>query len=284
MAATDGPLQITEPRPGHLRATISNPPINLFDPELFAALRLLVDRLEQDDAIRVVVFDSADPEYWISHLDVHRLDEVPEIPGAARLAEQWHVLVTRLARLPLITIASIRGRARGIGHEFALACDLRFASTERAWLGQPEVGFGVVPGGGGLDWLPQLVGRSRALEIVASADDYDAATAERYGWINRAVPDAELDGYVDALAARIAGWDGAALADAKRVIDERTPPPSEGDLLQSFAVILAAVGRPEAQARMAAMQARGWGERTPTERDHPAVLAELASAPTTAGA
>jgi Enoyl-CoA hydratase/isomerase len=147
---------------------------------------------------------------------------------------------------------------------------------EKALLAQPEVGFGVVPGGGGLDWLPPLVGRSRAIEIVTSADDYDADTAERYGWINRAVPDDQLDATVDALANRIAAWDPQALADAKRVINERVPPPSEGDLLESFSVILAAVACPGAQARLRAMEELGWGSRSDVERDHPAHLVDLA--------
>jgi enoyl-CoA hydratase/carnithine racemase len=246
--------------------TFDSPLINLFDPDVFAQLRLLVDEWERRADVRVVVFDSADPDYWISHLDVHRLNEVPDGPGAAKLADEWHHFVTRLARLPVITIAMIRGRARGIGNEFALACDMRFASREKALLAQPEVGFGVVPGGGGLDWLPALVGRSRAIEIVTSADDYDADTAERYGWINRAVPDDQLDATVDALANRIAAW----------LINERVPPPSEGDLLESFSVILAAVARPGAQARLRAMEELGWGSRSDVERDHPAHLVDVA--------
>ena len=276
MATVISPVRVVEPRPGHVRVTFDNPPINLFDPDVFAQLRLLVDEWERRADLRVVVFDSADPDYWISHLDVHRLNEVPDGPGAAKLADEWHHFITRLARLPVITIAMIRGRARGIGNEFALACDMRFASREKALLAQPEVGFGVVPGGGGLDWLPALVGRSRAIEIVTSADDYDADTAERYGWINRAVPDDQLDETVDALANRIAAWDPQALADAKRVINERVAPPSEGDLLQSFSVILAAVARPGAKARLRAMEELGWGSRSDVERDHPAHLVDVA--------
>jgi enoyl-CoA hydratase/carnithine racemase len=276
MTATASPVQIREPRTGYLRVTFHNPPINLFDPDVFAALRLLLERLEGDEEVRVVVLDSSDADYWISHLDVHRLYEVPEIPGAANLAEEWHRFVTGLAHLPVVSIASIRGRARGIGNELALACDLRFASREKAIVAQPEVGFGVPPGGGALDWLPALVGRSRAIEIIASADDYDADTAERYGWINRAVPDVELDEFVDALANRIAGWHRPAIASAKRIINERTAPPSEGDLLQSFSAILQAVGWPEARSRMAAMEERGWGKATEVELHHPLHLRRLA--------
>ena len=276
MTTVTAPLRVVEPSPGHVRVTFDNPPINLFDPDVFAQLRLLLDEWERRADLRVVVFDSADPDYWISRLDVHRLNEVPDAPGGAKLADEWHHFITRLTRLPAVTIAKIRGRARGIGNEFALACDMRFASRENSLLAQPEVGFGVVPGGGGLDWLPALVGRSRAIEIVTSADDYDADTAERYGWINRAVPDDQLDATVDALANRIAAWDPQALADAKRVINERVAPPSQGDLLESFSVILAAFARPGAQARLRAMEELGWGRRTDIERDHPAHLVDVA--------
>jgi enoyl-CoA hydratase/carnithine racemase len=159
------PGQVTEHSPALLRFTFANPPINLFDPDVYAELRLLVDRMETDPELRVVIFDSADPDYFISHLDVKRLTEVPDRPGAAGLSDTWHDFVTRLAHAPVLSIASIRGRSRGIGNEFTLACDLRFASREKALMGQLEIGFGVVPGGGAFDWLPRLVGRSRALEI-----------------------------------------------------------------------------------------------------------------------
>jgi enoyl-CoA hydratase/carnithine racemase len=232
------PGQVTEHSPALLRFTFANPPINLFDPDVYAELRLLVDRMETDPELRVVIFDSADPDYFISHLDLERRTEVPDRPGAAGLSDTWHDFVTRLAHAPVLSIASIRGRSRGpsrgIGNEFTLACDLRFASREKALMGQPEVGFGVVPGGGAFDWLPRLVGRSRALEIIASGDDFDAATAEKYGWINRAVPDAQLDAFIDTLANRIAGFDKQAIAAVKRLVNQRSAPPPEGELLQSF--------------------------------------------------
>jgi len=152
---------------------------------------------------------------------------------------------------------------------------MRFASREKAILAQPEVGFGVVPGGGGIEWLPRLVGRSRALEIIVGAQDFDADTAERYGWINRALPDAELDRFVEALARRIAGFDRRAVAKAKSLVNQRSAPASEGDLLQSFNAILEAVKWPEAHARMAAMAARGWGTRSEAELNHPAHLEQL---------
>jgi enoyl-CoA hydratase/carnithine racemase len=278
-AAGDGrPVRVDVVSPGYWRITFDNPPINLFDPDVFAALRLLLDKAENDDDVRVLVFDSADPDYYISHLDVDRVSEVPEIPGAANLADEWHHFVTRLACSPVLSIASVRGRVRGIGTEFVLACDMRFASAETAILAQPEVGFGVVPGGGGLDWLPRLTGRSRALEIIAGAQDFDAGTAERYGWINRALPDRELDAFVSALATRIGGFERRALATAKRLVNQRSGPPSEGELLQSFKTILEAIAWPEAHARIAAMRDKGWGQRTEAELNHPYYLGSLGAA------
>ena len=235
-----------------------------------------MDRVEGDDAVRVLVFDTADQDYYISHLDVNRLFDVPDIPGAANLSDEWHHFVTRLANAPVVSIASIRGRVRGIGTEFVLACDMRFASRERAIIAQPEVGFGVVPGGGGLDWLPRLVGRSRALEIIIGAQDFDASTAERYGWINRALPDDQLDSFVDSLADRIAGFDRRAVATAKRLVNQRSVPPSEGELLQSFKAILEAFTWPEAHARITAMEAKGWGQKTEAELNQTEHLGRLA--------
>ncbi len=262
--------------PAYWRATFQNPPINLFDPDVFAGLRLLLDDLETDDEVRVVVFDSSDPDYFISHLDVTRLTEVPDIPGAADLAANWHHFVTRLARVNVLSIASIRGRARGIGNEFALACDIRFASRERGVLSQGEIGFGAVPGGGGFEWLPKLVGRSRALEIMMGGEDFDADTAERYGWINRSLPDKDLDDFVDAYARRVAGFERGALATAKRLINERVAPPTEGELLQSFATIVELMHTPEAQARIAAMSKKGWSRATEVELNNPHYVGLLA--------
>ncbi len=270
-----GPVRIQAITAGYWRATFANPPINLFDPNVFAALRALLERVSASDEVRVLVFDSADPDYYIAHLDVDRFAEVPDIPGAASLAGQWHHFVTGLAHSPVISIASIRGRARGIGLEFVLACDMRFASLEKAILAQPEVGFGVVPGGGGLDWLPRVAGRSRALEVITGGLDFDGSTAERYGLVNRALPDSQLDSFVDALATRLGGFERRALATAKRLVNERSPVPREGDLLQSFATILEAITWPEAHARIAAMRTRGWGTRSDGELNHPSYLGQL---------
>jgi len=275
------PVHITEERPGFVRATFANPPMNMLGPTVHAALRVLVERMETDKDLKVVVFDSADPDYFLSQLDVQNMADVPDVPGAAAIPDTWHDLITRMAHAPVFTIASIRGRTRGIGDEFAIACDMRFGSVEKGIFAQPEIGSGVVPGGGGFDWLPQLIGRSRALEVLASGNDYDATTAAQYGWINRALPDAELDAFVDGLAGRLAGFDKDALASVKRLVNKRVAPPSAGDLLQSFREILDAIPRPEAQRRFGLLISQGWAQDTQTDLDLPAVMGTLGNDPST---
>ena len=151
--------------------------------------------------MKVVVFQSANPDFFVAHLDVAKAAERPEVLGL------WRDFVLRLASAPVVSIAKVRGRTRGIGNEFVLACDMRFASRQSALFGNPEVGVGLVPGGGAMEWLPRLVGRSRALEIVLSGDDFDADIAERYGWVNRTLDDGDLDSFVDALVRRLASFD-----------------------------------------------------------------------------
>jgi enoyl-CoA hydratase/carnithine racemase len=238
---------ITEASAGYWRVTFSNPPINLCDPDTLLELQQLVGLIESDDTLRVVVLDSADPDFFINHYEVSRVADFPLAPGPTGLPT-FIDATTRLTTSPVVTIASIRGRTRGGGSEIALACDMRFASLERAIFAQIEVGAGVFPGGGGIERLPLLVGRARALEIVLGSDDFDAATAADYGWVNRALPDDELDAHVDNLARRIASFDKPALAEAKRLINRRTLP-SADDLMQTQDAFLDAFSWPTAQER-----------------------------------
>src|SRR3984893_15043965 len=187
--------------PGLWVIAFSNPPINMFVPTTIVELGGLMTELDADPSVKVVVFQSANPDFFIAHLDVAKAAERPDVLGL------WRDFVVRLSSAPVVRIAKIRGRTRGIGNEFVLACDMRFASRQSALFGNPEVGVGLVPGGGALEWLPRLVGRSRALEIVLSGDDFDADIAERYGWVNRTLNDANLDSFVDALARRLASFD-----------------------------------------------------------------------------
>ena len=181
---------------GVLFAEIAAPPMNLLGPELVRDLVSLIKQAEADDAFKVLVFTSADPDYFISHVDVTRIKEYRE--EAAKLTGEPSIalLFRHLSASRLVTIAQIEGRVRGAGSEFVLACDMRFAARESAIFGQPEPGLGVIPGGGGVQHLARLMGRARALEVMLSADDYDAELAERYGWINRALPAKALGDFV----------------------------------------------------------------------------------------
>lgn len=249
-----------------MRVTIDNPPLNLLDPEMINALRTLMATFESDPNLRVVVFDSADEDYFIAHFDVVRAHEVPNDPGPTGLPA-WPDIAVRLQRAPFITIAEVRGRARGVGSEFALACDLRFASIERATLCQPEVGCGLIPGGGGIEALVALAGRSRALEIIVGSDDYDAELAEKYGWINRAIPDADLSAFVDRLARRIASFPSGAQALAKELVNSRASLSDGSDLADSLAAFYRTIELPATQSRLADLIARGLQQRGDVERD-----------------
>jgi enoyl-CoA hydratase/carnithine racemase len=218
------PVRAERLSPAYWRVTFDNAPLNLYDPDVEASLAGIVDQLEADPDVKVVVFDSALPEFFMAHLDLRRIPEFGDgMPT-------WFDLVSRLGQAGFITVGSIRGRARGIGNEFLLALDVRFASRENAVLGQLEIGTGIIPGCGGMQRLAQLTGRARALEIIASGEDYDADTAERYGWINRAVPDDRLDAVVERFAQRIASFDTEALHAIKEILNEEVPPPTPASL------------------------------------------------------
>ena len=206
-------LTIDHSRPGLWTITFSNPPINMFVPATIIELEALMTDLEADLSVKVVVFQSANADFFIAHLDVAKAAERPEVLGL------WRDFVLRLSSAPVVSIAKIRGRTRGIGNEFVLACDMRFASRQSALFGNPEVGVGLVPGGGAMEWLPRVVGRSRALEIVLSGDDFDADIAERYGWVNRTLDDDDLDSFVDTLVRRLASFDREALGAAKAQVN-----------------------------------------------------------------
>ena len=202
-----------------LFAEISAPPMNLLGPELVRDLVSLIERAESDEAVKVLVFKSADPDYFISHVDVTRIAEyraeAATLTGEASIA----LLFRHLSASRLVTIAQIEGRARGAGSEFVLACDLRFAARESAIFGQLELAFGTIPGGGAVQHLMRLMGRARALEVLLSAEDYDAELAERYGWINRALPAEALNDFVSSLAHRIARFPDAGLAMVKERVN-----------------------------------------------------------------
>ncbi|OCI99597.1 enoyl-CoA hydratase [Agrobacterium sp. 13-626] len=256
----DNRLTIVRQSPAYWRIVINNPPLNLFDPKMFAELNVLMDDIEKDTDLKVVVFESGDEDFFMNHHDVENRLTVPDQPGAMPFFGNWPKFVTRLAQASVISIAKVRGRARAQGFEFALACDMRFASRERAKFALIEVGGSSIPGGGGVEWLSALVGRSRTLEIVCSADDFDADIGERYGFVNRSIPDAELDGFVDALAERMARFEKRALETAKKMVNGRAGVPSEGDLWMSNHILQGVDLWPEAAKAFTKMLDAGLGQ------------------------
>jgi enoyl-CoA hydratase/carnithine racemase len=199
--------------------TIDNPPINLLTLELSAELLRLAGEIVADDSVKVTVFDSGNPDFFIAHFDV----SVLAMLGAQPLppATELHDLdkaAEAFRRMPKVSIAKIEGRARGGGSEFVLGLDMRFGAIGKAVLAQPEVGVGIIPGGGGTQRLPRLIGQARALEVVLGCDDFPAELAERYGYINRALPPEELTTFVEDLAYRIAGFPAEAIALAKKSV------------------------------------------------------------------
>jgi enoyl-CoA hydratase/carnithine racemase len=241
-------------------AEIAAPPMNLQGPELVRDLVSLIEQAEGDDVAKVLVFKSADPDYFISHVDVTRIEEnraeVAKLAGAASMA----LLLRHLSASHLVTIAQIEGRVRGVGSEFALACDMRFAARESAIFGQFEPAFGVIPGAGGAQHLARLMGRGRALEVLLSADDYDADLAERYGWINRALPGDELDDFVSSLAHRIARFPAAGQAVVKERVNEIALAPVE-DFRRDSDLFLEGLRSPESQGLIQAAMKRGFQTR-----------------------
>jgi enoyl-CoA hydratase/carnithine racemase len=208
--------------------------------------------------VKVVVFDSAVDGFFITHYDfLAPLEESLAVPPGPTGLQSLPDTLVRLSRAPVVSIASIRGRATGVGSELALASDIRFASREKAILSQWEVGAGLVPGGGPMARLPRLMGRGRALEVLLGADDIHGDLAERYGYVNRSMPDAELDGFVEALAMRIASFDKQAIAETKRLVDVASLPPDD-EIKPEWDAFLAALSRPAAQTRIKALMSRGF--------------------------
>ncbi|WP_058974547.1 enoyl-CoA hydratase/isomerase family protein [Pseudomonas syringae] len=271
-------LTIIPESKAYWRVVINNAPLNLFDPQMFAELNVLLDNIEKEENLKVVVFESGDTDFFMNHHDVENRLTVPDVPGAIPFFGNWPKFVTRLAQTSVISIAKVRGRARAQGFEFALACDMRFASKEHAKFALIEVGGSSIPGGGGVEWLSAMVGRSRALEIVCSADDFDADLGERYGFVNRSIPDAELDGFVDALARRMAKFEKRALETGKKMVNARGGVPSEGDLWMSNHILQGVDLWPEAQSAFQKLLDAGLGKVGDFELNFAERMGDLPSA------
>jgi enoyl-CoA hydratase/carnithine racemase len=277
-AATGPPAQFTvhEVSPSYWKVTFENGPVNLIDADTIDELARVVTWIEEAPSVTVVVFDSANPDYFMAHWDLRadRTRVAAMAPGPTGLHPYVDNLV-RLSKVPAVTISAIRGRVRGAGSEFVLATDIRFAG-DKAVLGQFEVGVGSVPGGGAMARLARLVGRARAAEILFGADDLSADLAERYGYVNRVLPDTGLAEFVDVFARRIAGFDKAAIAGTKTLLDVASLPPDD-ELGPGFAAFLRTSGRPETAATVRYLFENGLQTPFGVELDLGRAVGEFAS-------
>ena len=245
-------ITVERATPKIVKIQFANPPVNLIIPETVTRLHEVVKELCEDENVHVVIFTSGIADYFYNHFDLTRMSEFPQDLESSEVngMSVWTDLVIRLSKAPFISIGAIRGRTRGGGNELSLAFDLRYASREKAFFGQPEVGSGVIPGGGGSERLPRLIGRDRALEVILSSEDYDADIAEHYGWVTRAIADKDLDSFVDAMASRLASFDKTALTAAKMQINRATLPP-DADLQAAYTEFLASLSFPGFKPRAA---------------------------------
>jgi enoyl-CoA hydratase/carnithine racemase len=251
-------IRLEQRSPSYWRVTFDIPPLNIFGPQNIPELDGIVSALETDEHVKVVVFDSAVEGFFLTHYDfLARLEDSTSLPLGPTGLQPLPDMLVRLSRAPVVSIASIRGRATGVGSELALASDMRFASREKAILSQWEVGAGLVPGGGPMAWLPRLISRGRALEVLLGANDIRGDVAELYGYVNRALPDTELDGFVDGLATRIASFDKQAIAETKRLVNIASLP-SDAEIAPEWNAFIASLERPAAQNRIKALMERGF--------------------------
>jgi enoyl-CoA hydratase/carnithine racemase len=241
---------------GVATVTIDNGPINLFDLSLYLAMSEMAHRLAADNDVRVVVLRSANPEFFIAHFDVTLIQHLPTDAGTPTELSAFHAMCEALRTMPKATIAVVEGRVGGGGSELALSCDMRFAALGRTVFNQPEVALGILPGGSGTARLPRLIGRSRALEVILGCDDVSAELAERWGWVNRALPPDELWPFVDRLARRIASFPPHAVAEAKASV-LRAEKEVEADLLAEAGAFNGTLGHPTTVAALASFMARG---------------------------
>jgi enoyl-CoA hydratase/carnithine racemase len=250
-------MHLTKKSAAYWKVILDNPPLNIIGPREMRELVSILNKMEADPKVQVVVFESAVPGYFSAHYDL--LSPLEASTGMEPGPTGMHPVpdfMVRLSRLPVVSIVSIRGRASGIGSELALAADKRFASREKAVLSQFEVGAGFVPGGGPMARLPRLVGRGRALEILVGGDDIGGELAERYGYVNRALPDAELDPFVDALAARIASFDRRVIVEIKRLVNIASLPP-DSEMQPEWDAFIGSVSSSAAQARLKVLIDKG---------------------------
>src|SRR5437899_11536775 len=250
-------IHLTRRSPYYWRVTINRPPLNIFGPDTIPQLNDAITAIETDEQVKVVVFDSAIEGFFLTHYDfLAKIEDTTSLPPGPTGLRPLPDMLVRLSRAPVASIALIRGRATGVGSELALACDMRFASLEKAILSHFEVGAGLVPGGGPMARLPRLIGRGRALEVLLGADDIPGGLAERYGYVNRALPDPELDAFVEALANRISSFDKWAVVETKNFVNIASLPP-DAEIAPEWNACIASIQRPEGQRRITALLERG---------------------------
>jgi len=251
-------IRVNRISPAYWRVTFDNPPLNLMGPEFVLQFREILATLETDEHVKVVAFDSAVEGYFLNHSDFFaKLEDLTSIPQGPTGLDAWPDILVRLTRAPFVSMALIRGRATGNGSEIALACDMSFASREKSVFSQWEVGVGLVAGGGPMARLPRLIGRGRALEVLLSSDDIRGDLAASFGYVNRSLPDAELDDFVDALATRIASFDKWAIANTKRLVNAASLPP-DVEIAAGWEACMTSITRPAAQDRIKALLERGF--------------------------
>ena len=251
-------IRLTRTSSAYWRITFDNPPLNLMGPQLVREFREIIMAVEADENVKVLVFDSAVESFFLNHSDfLADFKDLTSIPQGPTGLEAWPDILVRITRAPVVSIAMIRGRATGNGSELALACDMSFASREKAILSQWEVGVGLVAGGGPMARLPGVMGRQRALEVLLSSDDIGGELAEAYGYVNRSLPDSELDAFVDALSKRIASFDKWAIANTKRLVNAASLPP-DVQIAAGWDACMNAIPRPAAQARIKALFEQGF--------------------------
>src|SRR5580698_6386348 len=273
MPAKNKQIHLVKRSSMYWRVTFDLPPLNIFGPAAMPQLNEIVTAIETDESLRVVVFDSAVEGFFLTHYDF--LAKAEDFPPGPTGLQQLPDMLVRISRAPVVSIAMIRGRATGVGSELALASDMRFASREKALLSQWEVGAALVPGGGPMARLPRLIGRGRALEVLLSGEDIPGDLAERYGYVNRALPDAELDPFVDALARRIARFDKRAIAAIKRLVDIPTLP-SDIEIGAEWGAFLDSVHRPQTQQKIKRLLEMGLQTNPDVEKRLPYYTGTLA--------
>jgi enoyl-CoA hydratase/carnithine racemase len=255
---TNKQIRLTRHSASFWRVTFDHPPLNIFGPETIPQLNEAVTALETDEQVKVAIFDSAVEGFFLTHFNfLAKPEDSPQLPLGPSGLQPLPDMLARISRAPFVSIAAIRGRATGVGSELALACDIRFASREKAILSQWEVGAGLVPGGGPMARLPRLIGRGRALEVLLGADDIGGDLAESYGYVNRSLPDSELDPFVDAFASRIASFDKQAIADTKHLVNLNTLP-QDSEIAPEWDAFIASLERPSTQARIRTLFERGF--------------------------